>query len=197
MSTTPQHAAHSTFEDIYHLEDQINQLTRQIARLRARHDEQPVTDYFFSGWRGDVRLSELFGAMEYLFVVHNMGSTCRYCAMWADGVNAILPQLKQVASIVISNHDPCPVQKRQAEERGWSIPMVNAGETDFTERMGFRRVEGGKAEMLPGCTGFRRLGDNSIQRLSAAYFGPHDRFCPTYAFLDLLPASVADRFEPI
>ncbi|HEY4822831.1 MAG TPA: hypothetical protein VIH83_04000 [Candidatus Bathyarchaeia archaeon] len=36
---------------------------------------------------GKAALSTLFGKKDDLILVHNMGRSCPYCTMWADGFN--------------------------------------------------------------------------------------------------------------
>ncbi|MGI9388028.1 MAG: DUF899 family protein, partial [Methyloligellaceae bacterium] len=71
--------------------DQINDYRRQISELRAEMrklqagvEPAAVDDYVFSKVDGTVRLSELFGNKDDLFVIHNMGASCPYCTLWAD-----------------------------------------------------------------------------------------------------------------
>jgi predicted dithiol-disulfide oxidoreductase (DUF899 family) len=61
----------------------------EIRALQKTIELQPVQDYVFEGWSGPVRLSELFAGKRDLFVIHNMGTSCRYCTMWADGFNGV------------------------------------------------------------------------------------------------------------
>ena len=51
---------------------------------------RPVEDVVFESEVGPVRLSELFGEHDDLVIIHNMGASCRYCTLWADGFSGYL-----------------------------------------------------------------------------------------------------------
>jgi len=52
----------------------------------AQADAEPeeVADYQMATLHGPVRLSELFAGKADLIVIHNMGTTCPNCTLWAD-----------------------------------------------------------------------------------------------------------------
>jgi predicted dithiol-disulfide oxidoreductase (DUF899 family) len=58
---------------------QIADLRGKMRELQQSVEPEEVADYEFSTPAGKVRLSELFGDKQYLFVIHNMGAGCRYC----------------------------------------------------------------------------------------------------------------------
>jgi predicted dithiol-disulfide oxidoreductase (DUF899 family) len=168
---------------------------RQIAAIRekmraaqAAGEPQEVVDYAFATSQGTVRLSELFAGKADLIVVHNMGTTCPNCTLWADGLNGIYPHLANRAAVVISSPDPPQVQQRFAESRGWTFPMVSHQGTSFAADMGYRSSGGG---WLPGISVFRRDGKR-ILRVSDAGFEPGDDFCALWHILDLLPGGAGD-----
>jgi predicted dithiol-disulfide oxidoreductase (DUF899 family) len=168
----------------------LNQYRRQIAELRekmravqAEIEPEPVRDYELATVTGPVRLSALFGAKPELFVVHNMGASCRYCTLWADGFNGIYPHLADRAGFVVTSPDAPELQRSFAADRGWRFPMASHQGTDFASDMGYRNENGG---WLPGLSVFRRDG-NGIERLSDTRLGPGDDFCALWHFLDLLP----------
>ncbi|QFT32216.1 AhpC/TSA family protein [Labrenzia sp. THAF82] len=187
----------SKIDELYRLEDQLGQLEAKIQSLRAEVKATAVPDHEFQGWDGPVRLSQLFGDHKKLIVIHNMGTGCRYCSMWADGLNGLLGQLEQVTAVAMINHDPVERQKAASKEREWRFKMADAGQTSFTEDMGFFRREGEDAGMLPGTSTFTLDGEGTIRRFAMAYFGPHDKFNPVYSFLELLPRDAEDGFEPL
>jgi predicted dithiol-disulfide oxidoreductase (DUF899 family) len=65
-----------------------------------------VADYKLNSTRSPVALSSLFGAHNDPIVVHNMGQSCRYCTMWADGFNGIYPHLANRAGFAPVSPDP-------------------------------------------------------------------------------------------
>ncbi len=166
---------------------------REIAALRekmraAQKEAEPeeVEDYRFQSIDGPVRLSELFGSKEYLFVVHNMGVGCPNCTMWADGFNGVLPHLENRAAFVVSSPDDPGTQRDFAAARGWRFRMVSHRGTSFAADMGYR----GDSGWLPGVSVFRRAGER-ISRVSDAPFDEGDDFCTVWHFLDLLPEGAA------
>jgi predicted dithiol-disulfide oxidoreductase (DUF899 family) len=70
---------------------QIAELHNRMRELQRSVEPEKVAGYEFSTAEGKVGLSELFGEKQYLIVIHNMGAGCRYCTLWADGFNGILP----------------------------------------------------------------------------------------------------------
>ena len=110
--------------------EQIARYRQQIAelrdKLRATQSEiQPeeIDDYVFQrAGGGSMRLSELFGDKDTLFVIHNMGSGCPYCTLWADGFNGVYGHLSNRAAFVLTSPDAPDVQQRFAAGRGWRFP---------------------------------------------------------------------------
>ena len=93
--------------------DKLNDYRRQIGELRdkmraaqAAIEPEAVKNYEFRGANGAaVKLSELFGEKDTLFVIHNMGASCRYCTLWADGFNGVFDHLRSRAAFVVSSPD--------------------------------------------------------------------------------------------
>jgi predicted dithiol-disulfide oxidoreductase (DUF899 family) len=178
---------------LYTLEEQLAELEGQVFRARAAVKDCLVQDFAFADWDGgETRLSELFGERESLIVIHNMGVACRYCTMWADGINGLLPYLERAAAVAMVSHDPVAHQKEVSEARGWRFRMYDASRTRFFADMGFYDTAHGG--LLPGTSTFVRGQDGSVLREAIAYFGPGDRFCPTFSFLDLLKPEVRQAF---
>jgi predicted dithiol-disulfide oxidoreductase (DUF899 family) len=168
---------------------------RQIASIRERMREtlatvepQTVEDYELVNNDGPVRLSALFGQHEDLIVVHNMGVSCSYCTLWADGYNGIHQHVVSRAGFVVATPDRPSVQKKIAESRGWKFPMVSHEGTTFAADMGYVSAKGG---WMPGVSVFRREGE-AILRVSDTGFSPGDDFCTLWHFFDLLPGGVGE-----
>ncbi|WP_349370091.1 DUF899 family protein [Salinarimonas sp.] len=179
---------------LYTLEDELGRLEAKVRALRASVRGETVENHVFRGWEGPVSLADLFGDRERLIVIHNMGAACRYCTMWADGLNGLLPYLEKSAAVAMLNHDPVATQQATSRRRGWRFRMADASGTDFFARTGF--VDPSDGSLTPGTSTFVRGEDGTIRRHALAYFGPHDRFCPVYSFLDLLPEDAEDAFSP-
>jgi predicted dithiol-disulfide oxidoreductase (DUF899 family) len=167
---------------------------RQIAAIRERMREtqamvepQEVQDYELATLDGPVRLSGLFGPHPDLILIHNMGTSCAHCTLWADGYNGIHPHIVKRAGFVVSSPDGPPEQKRFADSRGWRFPMVSHAGTSFAADMGYASDSGG---WLPGVSVFR-LDGSRILRVSDTGFSPGDDFCTLWHFFDLLPRGIA------
>lgn len=169
----------------------IAKLRQKMRGVQKRIAPESVADYTFATVRGPKRLSQLFGSMKDLFVIHNMGSGCPYCTLWADGYNGIYEHLTSRAAFVIASPDPPAVQQRFARSRGWRFPMVSHQGTTFAEDMGYRSRNGG---WRPGISVFRRQRDR-IVRLSDTGSSPGDDFCTVWHVFDLLPEG-RGRWQP-
>jgi predicted dithiol-disulfide oxidoreductase (DUF899 family) len=176
-----------TSQRLAHYREEITALRRTMRDLQASVEPEEVRDYEFATAGGAVRLSQLFGAKDDLFVIHNMGASCPYCTMWADGFNGVLPHLENRAAFVLSSPDAPATQDKFKASRGWRFRMVSHQGTSFAADMGYRRDDG----FLPGVSVFKREKGN-ILRVSDTGFGPGDDFCPVWHFLDLLPEGGED-----
>lgn len=165
---------------------QIAAIREQMRETMAAVEPQKVDDYEFTHTDGSVRLSELFGGHEDLIVVHNMGASCSYCTLWADGYNGIHQHVVTRAGFVVSSPDRPAIQKKLAESRGWTFPMVSHADSRFAADMGYVSEKGG---WMPGVSVFRREGD-AIMRVSDTGFSPGDDFCTLWHFFDMLPGGV-------
>jgi predicted dithiol-disulfide oxidoreductase (DUF899 family) len=164
----------------------IAALREQMRALQSEVEPEEVENYRFATTDGEVRLSDLFGAKEYLFVIHNMGKGCPSCTMWADGFNGVLAHLENRAAFVVSSPDDPETQRDFAATRGWRFRMVSHAGTSFAADMGYRADNG----WLPGVSVFRRSGDR-IYRVSDAPFDQGDDFCTVWHLFDLLPEGAA------
>jgi predicted dithiol-disulfide oxidoreductase (DUF899 family) len=167
--------------------NQIAELRREMRQIQAAVEPEPVADYTFATADGTTRLADLFGARDDLIVIHNMGASCAYCTLWADGFNGVYPHLANRAAFVVCSPDAPETQRRFAAGRGWRFPMVSHQGTSFAADMGYRSDTGG---WLPGVSVFRREADR-IVRVSDTGLGPGDDFCAVWHFLDLLPEGAA------
>ena len=174
------------------LETRLGETRRELAALRRMRKQEIVKDYEFRDWSGRVvHLSALAEGRRDLIVVHNMGVSCAYCTLWADGFVGLLPHLESRASFVVASPDATEVQRRFARERGWNFRMVSAGDNLFFADMGFTD---GNGDPMPGVSTFR-FEDGLVTRAQRAEFGPGDEFCPVWHFFDLL-SDGAGNWEP-
>lgn len=171
--------------------EKIEALRREMRDVQAKVEPEVVEDYEFVTPHGPIRLSQLFGDKSDLFVVHNMGTKCSSCTMWADGFNGVYPHLAERAAFVVISSDPPDVQRRFAGDRGWRFPMASSQNSSFHVDMG---MSDAGEPVWPGISAFQKR-DGRIVRVSDAELGPGDDFCVVYHFLDLLPEGVAS-FRP-
>ena len=144
---------------------EITDIRQKIRAAQAEIEPQEVADYGFKTPEGTVHLSELFKDHSDLMVVHNMGSSCPSCTLWADGYNGVHHHLITRTSFAVLSPDPPEVQRQFAQGRGWKFPMVSHMGTNFAADMGYRSEKGG--------------------------WRPDDDFCTLWHFFDLLPEGAA------
>ena len=166
---------------------EIGALRERMRVLQAEIEPEEVTDYSFVSAEGPVRLSQLFGDKDTLFVIHNMGRTSPNCTMWADGFNGVLPHLENRAAFVVTSPDDPATQAAFAISRGWRFRMVSHQGSDFAAAMGYRSESGG---WLPGVSVFKKQGGRLL-RVSDQRLGPGDDLCSVWHFFDMIPEGPA------
>jgi predicted dithiol-disulfide oxidoreductase (DUF899 family) len=165
------------------LRKDMTKIRKEILKVRKAAKPQPVQDYSFTRSTGEpVKLSELFGKKDHLFVIHNMGTGCPYCTLWADGFNGVNDHLQNCAAFVVSSPDEPAKQAKFAASRGWKFPMVSHKGTSFAEDMGYAGADG----FYPGVSVLTRK-KGQILRVSDESLHHGDDFCSVWHFLDLIP----------
>ena len=165
----------------------ITALRQEMRTLQSAVEPQPVEDYSFHTVDGDRRLSELFGDKDDLIVIHNMGASCPYCTLWADGFNGVYDHLADRAAFVLTSPDAPEAQRKFADSRGWRFPMASHQGSDFAADMGYRDENGG---WLPGVSVFQRR-DGRPMRVADTAFGPGDDFGGIWHLFNLFPEGPA------
>ena len=160
------------------LEFELYEKAQQLAALRRQEPGVEVEDYTFSTSEGETTLSALFGGRERLLAIHNMGQGCRYCTLWADGLNGLLPHLEDSFSVVLLSKDPPEIQRRMANHRGWRFRTASHGGGRY---MTEQTVMQGNA---PGAVIYERQDDKIVRR-GRARFGPGDLYSPVWHLLAL------------
>lgn len=176
-----------SLEQIRALEQEIENKLRHLADLKRMRPPQVLADYELRDVNGAVPLSRLFGAKHDLIVVHNMGISCAYCTMWADGLNGLLPHLSHRAAFAMVTPDAPERQRAFADERGWQFQVVSSEGSPFTRDMGFEEA----GSSLPGVTTLHRTESGALLRIASAEFGPFDPFCTCWHLFALLADGVA------
>ena len=162
------------------VERQIGELIAELDALRKDNPATTVPNYAFQTGAGETTLRDLFAGRQKLLVIHNMGQGCRYCTLWADGFNGLLPHLESALAVVLVSKDSPETQRRFANARGWRFRMASHGGGAYIQEQGVF----GEAENYPGAVVYERDGD-AIRRKNACVFGPGDLYCALWPFLGM------------
>jgi predicted dithiol-disulfide oxidoreductase (DUF899 family) len=177
--------------EIQALETQIESLIAKVGKLRQEAIEAPeVPNYSFATLTGTVDLQSLFAGQDILFAIHNMGQGCRYCTLWADGLNAFLPHLEDKYSVVLLSKDEPEVQQRFAHSRGWRFRMASHGGGPYIAEQNVSAPNWNE-ENMPGMVCYMRQNGKIIRKGSTA-FGPCDLYCGIWHVLALAGISAED-----
>lgn len=177
-------------EKIDALELEIRNKKKELVALRRKMEPEKINDYqLFDPDGKAVKLSQLFGNNKELILIHNMGKSCPYCTLWADGFNGILPYLDSRTSFALVFPDKPATQKKFVEERGWRFKTYSCSESSFAADLGFLSD---KNAYWPGVSAFYRDNDGNIFRSAKTFFGPGDDFCAIWHLFDLLPGGPGD-----
>lgn len=139
-----------------------------------------------------VKLSELFGDKKEMILVHNMGASCPYCTLWADGFNGIYKHLENRAAFVVSTPDEPDAMDAFASSRGWKFRMVSTKSCTLKRELGFQLEDG---SYYPGVSTLLKDEGGKIFHIAKSFFGPGDDFCALWYLFDLLPVPNPD-WEP-
>ena len=142
----------------------LEKAQKRLKEVRRRVPSEPVQDYELSGPDGVIKLSEIFGDKTDLILIHNMGSGCPYCTMWADGFNGVLHHLEDRSAFVVVSPDSVETQQKFRRKRGWRFRMLSAGGTTLFKDMGFESEdEHYGSNAMPGVSVFHK-SDRRIDR---------------------------------
>ena len=173
--------------DIAELEARIAELTAKLNAARRVATGREVPDYTFRTLAGEARLSELFAGRDRLLAIHNMGQGCRYCTLWADGINGFLPHLESAMAVVLLSKDDPETQRRFANARGWRFRLASHGGGAYIRDETAMPGE----DNAPGAVVYEKKG-GALRRRNAVAFGPGDLYCPAWNFLALAGHGVDD-----
>jgi len=174
-------------DEIQKLEMKIYDLVQQLGVLRKNAKPNPIKNYQFQDLSGPVDLLTFFGDKKILFAIHNMGQGCRYCTLWADGLNGLLPHLESEFAVVLLSKDSPEIQRNMALSRQWRFRMASHGGGEYIQE---QTVMPGHNNM-PGIVCYQREADD-IFRKNASVFGPGDMYCPQWHILSLAGVSADD-----
>ena len=109
-------------EKLAELYNQLMTVRASMLELQKQIEPEPVEDYELETLDGPRRVSSYFGDHDTLFLIHNMGSHCVYCTVWADGFNGVLDHLQDRAGFVLTNPESPAEQREFAQSRGLAVP---------------------------------------------------------------------------
>ena len=180
-------------DQISALEKEIEAKKKELVEARKSLPAVQVEDYELLRPDGSsVRLSSLFGEFDEMLLIHNMGTGCQYCTLWADGLNSFWPYFKTKCAFVLTSPDPVAKMAQFGGSRGCDYPFVSVDGSTLAADFGFYKEEGG---YWPGFTALKKHADGTITRHAQSYFGPGDDYCAIWPMLDLLPGGPGD-WEP-
>lgn len=174
------------------IERKIESLQEELVELRAKREPELVSNAMFDSPSGPISLATLFGDRDDMLVVHNMGRSCAYCTLWADGFSGMQAHLDSRAAFVVVSPDPVAAQIEFARSRGWKFRMVSDASKRFTDELGFLEPDG---SCWPGISALYRDSDGQIYRKNRVVLGPFDPFCAAWHMFSLLRNGVND-WEP-
>lgn len=171
-------------QEIESKEKELMSIKQELAALRKQHPSFTVKDYTLTNTEGEkVLLSEIFGEKNELIVIHNMGKSCSYCTLWADGFIGFTQHLENKAAFVLTSPDDFQTLSDFSKERDWTFKSVSTKGTTFKEDLGFKNKDG----FWPGVSILLRGEDGTINHYSKAAFGPGDDYCSIWSLFELLP----------
>jgi len=172
---------------IQSLEQEIMKMTEKLAGLKKAAPLLEVKNYPLRDLNGDTSLQELFAGKDKLFVIHNMGQGCRYCTLWADGLNGFLSHLENEFSVVLVSKDSPEWQRSFANSRGWRFRMASHGGGEYIQDQSVSPDE----KNMPGVVFYERKGDKIFKK-NSAIFGPGDLYCSIWNLLGLAGRTESD-----
>jgi len=174
-------------EEIAQLEQQIAELSKKLHQLHRQIPGKEVKNYVFDTVVGEVTLLELFAGKNKLLVIHNMGQACRYCTLWADGINPFVPHLESTLAVALVSKDPPDTQRTFANSRNWHMRIASHGGGEYMQD----QVAVDVTNNMPGAVVYELQGD-AILRKASTCFGPGDLYCSHWQFLGLAGIGVED-----
>lgn len=171
-------------QEIENKEKELMRVKQELAALRKQHPSFIVENYTLKDTEGEkVHLDELFGEKKELIVIHNMGKSCSYCTLWADGFSGFTKHLENRAAFVLTSPDDYQTLSEFSKNRGWTFKSVSTRGTTFKEDLGFRNETG----FWPGVSILLKEEDGTITHYTKSSFGPGDDYCSIWSLFELLP----------
>jgi len=177
-----------SIQQIQSLEKQIFELNQQLIDLKKSSvNKIGIENYKFDTLTGNTDLLSLFSDKSLLLVIHNMGQACRYCTLWADGFNGLLPHLESVMSVVLVSKDTPEIQRKFANSRGWNFNTASHINSNYIKEQTVMEDQNN----MPGAIVYEKVG-NKIIKKNSCIFGPGDLYCAMWSLLGLAGIGLSD-----
>lgn len=175
------------------LEQEIIQKNAELYSLKRSVTRFEIPDYALLNRKGEqILLSKLFGDKQELILVHNMGKSCPYCTLWADGFNGVYKHIESRAAFVVSTPDAPEIMDAFATGRNWNFTLASTLGSTLKKDLGFQLEDN---SYYPGVSTLFKDKEGKIFHVAKAFFGPGDDFCAVWYLFDLLPNEDPD-WEP-
>ena len=179
-------------QQIAALEDEIREKKTKLAELRKKTQTREITDYKILDLNGrEVTLSSLFGNQKELLLIFNMGKSCRWCTLWADGFNGLASHLENRSAFALLSPDKPEVAKEFSESRSWKFRVFSDCDSSLRQDLGLRD----NRNITPAAAAFSKVANGKIHYHGSSVFGPGDNYCVMYDLMDLLPVD-SKKWEP-
>ncbi len=178
-----------TKQKLGELYQQLMEVRNSMLELQKGIEPEPVEDYELDTLDGKRPVSSFFGDHDTLFLIHNMGSHCVYCTVWADGFNGVIDHLQDRAGFVLTSPESPEKQLEFAKSRGWRFPLASVANSTLAADFGYHLESG---ESMPGTSVLRKTDDGSIAKVADTPFGPGDPYCAVFNLFDLIPEGPGD-----
>lgn len=177
-------------QEVEQLYKEIDERRKKINEFKLAQPKEEVKDYTLTKRNGDsIKLSDLFGDSDELLVIHNMGKSCVYCTMWADGFRGFDDVISDRMPFVLVSPDQFKVLDEFASSRNWNYNAVSADGSSFIKDLGFAYDKEGRTWYQPGTSALIRE-NGKIYRTAWDFFGPGDSYCSPWHFFELFPNGV-------
>jgi len=172
-------------EQIKSLQEEINEKNKALLKLKLQLGGAEVKDYTLFNKDGkETSFYSLFEDKEELLIIQNMGKSCSYCTLWADGFNGTTNHFSDRINWALISPDEPATLKEFAEGRNWQFDVYSCHNTSFKNDTGFIWANGSVA---PGFSVFKKEESGKVIHHAYDWFGPGDQFSPIWHFMNYLP----------
>ena len=167
-------------------------LSTEIGALRRQQKWLPIKNYKLRSTMGSTFIRNLLHPPRPLLVIHNMGVTCSFCTVYADGLNGIFSYLTNFVDPILVSPDFPQILEGFSRSRNWKFPVFSIAGTTLSTDSGFACESN---NLLPGLLVVEMAGKEL--HVTAKYvFEPGDHFSPLWPILSMTGINTSG-WEPI